>query len=109
MRGAWEPRTAVSLSDERRPVLGAAVRASPALQLTATKRIFAPRPSGAREPRRAETGRFGECGPLRAESLSVRRASGARRGVAATPCLALTANARVALKIMTRLARARGI
>ena len=108
MRGAWEPRTAVSLSDERRPVLGAAVRASPALQLTA-KRIFAPRPSGAREPRRAETGRFDECGPLRAESLSVRRASGARRGVAATPCLALTANARVALKIMTRLARARGI
>ena len=94
MRGAWEPRTAVSLSDERRPVLGAAVRATPALQLTAT-RTFVSRPSARRDLKRPEIGRFRQYGLMRAESLSVRRVGTLLRPSDRTPRAALTANARV--------------
>ena len=97
MRGAWEPRTAVSLSDERRPVLGAAVRAialpsTLALQLTAT-RTFVSRPSARRDLKRPEIGRFRQYGLLRVESLSVRRLGTLARPSSLTPRAALIANA----------------
>ena len=90
MRGAWEPRTALSLSDERRPVLGAAVRATPAPQLTASC-TFAARPSARKHLKCPEIGQSRGCGRLRAESLSVRRLGTLPRPSGPTPRAALIA------------------
>ena len=92
MRGAWEPRPPVSLSDERRPVLGAAVRATRALALTAT-RTFVSRPSARKALKRPEIGRFRKYGLFRVESLSVRRLGTLARPSGLTPRAALIANA----------------